>query len=339
MRTAFVSVLFLLNMAAITLVLLNRSSDKIVASYVSISVGAAAAVALAIAAFGDQGGIEQRFPISFFVDRRTGELVSISTRANFGMYDLGIWRHASGFIDPKNPLDGRPYHLALQRTLIEWMSQMYQWSWRVESVRYDSAESWRFGRIQGANDASTMIRIADLARQFTAGSPPLALSANMQMLAVPPGLFNRRGRLICKEAFEDPQHGTPAEITISNDFCRLAITTRYMGGFMGLGEYGVAAGVPEAEDRNYMRLDFEAIVKATFSSWLGGNPQMAKIRQWASGLVEMMRDQFDEQRIQQRSRDARAHPRRLPADGQPKFAAVYKLSETIVIERPVPQPK
>lgn len=334
--TVLVVLFCLMNVAAMVMVFLNRASEKVVTSYLSISLGFVAGLALAIAAFADQGKMDERFPISFFVDRRDGHLVNISTRSVL-FFDLGLsaWNHASSFLDSKNTLDLKPYHLALQRTLIEWMNHVYWRTWRVESVRYESTEFWRFGPIPGANEASTVLNVGDLSRMFPNGSPPVAEFENIKTISLPPGLLNRRAKLDCKEPRHDPAKGDVAEISISNDYCELTIKTLSMGETTGFGEYGVMAAIPEEESRNYMRLDFDAFVTVRFSPYLGGHPQMSKQKQWATSFIEMMRDQFDEQRILARSRDAIAHPKGLPPI-LPHLPAITKYSDVKTVKVPPP---
>lgn len=333
MKIAFVLGLGAFNLAAILLVFLNRSSEKILTSYLTITVGAIAAIALSIAAFAEQATINQRFPIAFFIDPADRRLIEISSRVDI-FRPSEAESHAADLSSPSDQFGVKAYHGALQRVLVEWLIRTYWHTWRIESIHYETPGDWelRTGPIEGADDNATVLSMADITRHFSS-SPPLPYADKINKIALPPGLFGRRAELEVRDLYNDAKFGETGEMSIRNDFCELRFTTRSLGYRSGLGEYGTLAGVTEDEERQFGHLLYEVIARVTFRSCLGGHPEMPKYRRWAMSLIDMMQDTFDEQRILVRSRDAANHPKFLPSKNRPHFPPVSKL------ERVKPNPK
>jgi hypothetical protein len=287
----FLLFLGLCSLAAMILVMLNRSSEKVVASYVTISVGALAGIGLAIFAFGDQTRIEERFPILFFIDPATKKSIIITSRSSMEVGFDDVLKYAAAFDTPEDSWRQRAYHFALERAIIDWMMFTYWHTWRVESVQYDlpGPKISRTGPIEGSNEEATVIKLDSIQKLFPAGSPPKGF-LHQDKIALPPGLLHRRARLTIREPFKDPAFGDTAEIVISNDFCAMSITIRSGGGVRGLGEYAVLGGLSGEEANKYAQLHYEIIVRTTFTPWLAGHPDMPKHREWARTLVSMMRD-------------------------------------------------
>lgn len=300
----FVVFLGACSLAAMVLVLLNRSAEKVVVSYVSISIGALAAIFLAVFAFGDQTKVIARFPVCFFINLVTKKAIHLTVRSEDTSHFPSVRRHAAHFQRPTDDWGQTAYHFVLQRTIVEWAMSTYWHTWRVELVEYDlpGPQSIRVGPIDDAPDPTTIIDLATIQSLFPSGSPPTPPMPSMNRLALPPGLFRRKAHLAVKEPRRDPRYGEVAEIEISNDFLTLILATRNLGGVGGLGEYALFGDVPEAEATRFGQLHYEVTVTTVFTPWLAGHPDMPKYRAWATTLIETMRRRFDEQKILQRSR-------------------------------------
>jgi hypothetical protein len=320
---AFLLFLGLCSLAAMILVILNRSSEKVVASYVTISVGALAGIGLAIFAFGDQTRIEERFPVLFFIDPATKKSIIITSRSSMEAEFDGVSKYAAAFDTPEDGWRQRAYHFALERAIVDWMMFIYWHTWRVESIQYDlpGPKISRTGPIEGSSEEATIVTLDSVQKLFSAGSPPKGFP-QQNKIALPPGLWHRRATLTIREPFKAPAFGDTAEITIRNDFCAMSIMMRSEGGIRGLGEYAVLGGLSSDEANKYAQLHYEVLVRTKFTPWLAGHPDMPKHREWARTLVSMLRDWFDEQRILEHSR---AQSRRVPLERRSRLPPIIEL--------------
>lgn len=141
MKTVFVIVFGLFNLLAACIAYENRASEKVVSAFVSISVSAVAAVCLAVFVFAEQSPIQTKFPISIFVDLRTGQpfsLIGIRSPTMADMIEATVSAiHAKHPEEFKSNKVATTYHELLQRLLLDWMSQVYFFTWQVVPISYD----------------------------------------------------------------------------------------------------------------------------------------------------------------------------------------------------------
>jgi len=197
------------------------------------------------------------------------------------------------------------------------MSSVYFFTWQIDPVTYDLpvAGLRMIGPSPpGTNSNAKYVSLGQIAHAFPADSlsrtPALAFARDK--VALPPGTELAVTAPDIKRLTD--QVGV---ISLKNGFCRITIKTERRGGMGGLGEYDVMAG-GDGQSLRQGFLMYDLSFTAEFSSWRTGDPEMPKYVQWASTMLNQMRDNFDEQTILRRSRELHSNPKHRPP---PRFTA------------------
>lgn len=96
-----------------------------------------------------------------------------------------------------------------------------------------------------------------------------------------------------------------------------------MGEFGGIGEYAVLGGFDNLFADKAHALTYELTYSTEFPQWLSGHPDLPQRKVWSETMRAMLQDNFDEQVILRRSREARLHPK-VPLGGRLSSASTAK---------------
>jgi hypothetical protein len=111
-----------------------------------------------------------------------------------------------------------------------------------------------------------------------------------------------------------PTAGNIASIEFRNHFVDLKLSTTQSGGGVGLGAYSMFDARDAFALQNlYWHVDFVLRMEATFSWILAGNPAMKAHREWATGILDLLTREFDDQSLWRRASDAYMLQQHLPA--------------------------
>ena len=127
-------------------------------------------------------------------------------------------------------------------------------------------------------------------------------------IVLPPGT---RVRIVAPH--HDSRLGEVGEISLQNRYCNIIIATRRMGSFGGIGEYAVLGGIDNLLSDKIQALTYELTYSVRFTRWLSGSPALPVQRTWAETMLAMLHDNFDEQVILRKSREAKLHPKAPPS--------------------------
>src|SRR5262249_42100240 len=87
-------------------------------------------------------------------------------------------------------------------------------------------------------------------------------------------------------------------VEIRNRFAVVTLQTTPLGWGVGLGGYEAFVDDVRAHNENqWGNVMFTVRIDASFTPWLGGNPDMRLYRRWAKQIAEGLRQDFDEREV------------------------------------------
>jgi len=282
----------LLILAAFVLVVINRDSEKIVTAAVPLAFAAFAALAL-IFAFAREQPITRVFPVSFSYQVADKLPLAIPDRPDAEQ----LW-----FVDQirqRDPkaLEEKPdtqgelvYHEFLQKALVDWIATRHSGHWRMELLTFEAGPGAgtqsRWSPMPDAKEETSRILSVDELQRIFSENRFAGVHEGSGRLALPPGTTLN---------VETPKEaGATGKIRFKNRYCEITIQTSPSMGMLGVGAYSTLLGIPVSAP-GYWTQQYIVRINATFSPWLVGNPWMAKVKQWASGIVDGLQNEFDEQ--------------------------------------------
>lgn len=301
-KTAIITAVFALaTAAAFVLVLLNRSSEKIVTAVVPIAIAGLVGIYLAVFVFGGEPSVSFVFPASYqyqMPSKMPPNLPHLLRWRRFTQVDfLPAQLHAvhpEYFTDPSDSNGIDLYHHLLQRAILDWLAIRHSSTWQVEGTEFDLpiGRIWQYGPVEDAKESSTIYAAAEILRRmkhnkFASISSPMAFQ-----LAVPPGTD-----LIIDPPHTDNKAGDISRIVLRNKFCTISLGTQGSSWMMGLGGFKELAGLSDDENRHLATATYRVRVSIEYNRFLSGSPKMTLYRTWAKGIAEGIKDQFDEQVI------------------------------------------
>jgi hypothetical protein len=284
--------------SAFWLVVLNRNSEKIVTAAVPLAFAALVALYL-IFWFAREQPMTRVFPVSFSFQVADKLPLSIPDRPTLEqLFFVDEIRQR----DPK-ALEEKPdahglliYHELLQKSLVDWIASRHFGHWRMELLRFEAGPGAgtqaQWSPTPDANkEKSKVLSVDDLQRIFSQNR-----FAGVHMgpgtLALPPGTTLN---------VETPKEiSAIGKIRFKNKHCTMTIETSPSMGQLGLGGYSRLLGIPSSTS-GYWTQQYIVRINVTFSHWFVGHPRMALIKQWASGIVDGLQNEFDEQVVWRRT--------------------------------------
>jgi len=291
--TIFMGILVLL---AFVLVVVNRNSEKIVSAAVPLAFAAFAALAL-VFAFAREEPITRVFPVNFCYQVQDKLPIVITGRPFPHILHLVDQVRQQ---DPKaldEPMDIHPgglvYHELLQKGFIEWIAMRHFANWRMELLRFESGVAQEFFQpfAEAAQESSKILSSQELQRRF-GGNRFARVHTGMGTLALPPGT-----NLTIHTPKTPDGHG---EIHLKNCFCEIKIRTSPGLSMSGIYAYSWLMGI-EPPERGYYTGQYIVRITATFSPVLVGHPRMALLKRWATGILDGLQHDFDEQVVWRRT--------------------------------------
>ncbi|HXH84404.1 MAG TPA: hypothetical protein VNN07_15980 [Candidatus Tectomicrobia bacterium] len=297
--------------ALVTLVWLNRGSEKVVSAVVSaalsVGIGSLVAVVLAIS-FSAEPSAEEVFPVSYRYDavtRMPVRLPEVYAERQFtqmlsapGQLQA---RDPRALHDASDPTGTTLYHHLLQRAIIDWLAATYRATWDVEVREFDLP----IGRQQQLRPAPP--KEAMPARLIGADEIERALAGNrFGRLATPvePQMVVPPGTALAVTA---PARRNGAvemgEIVLRNEFCRVTIRTEESTWVRSLGALALLTGPPAPEHANAGTATYIVRFRVDFNRWRGGHPRMPGYRRWAGQLGARLRASFSEEEIWRQAKE------------------------------------
>jgi hypothetical protein len=316
MKSVAVLIVFvLLTGGAFWFVWMNRASEKIVTSTLPIAVAAIVGVVLAGLVFGGDADYEAVFPVCYMLDLDSklpldsmdemnklpteNSTVFGSHRFSFGQSPVPELKKQRPdlFADKtKNDFSVNIYHHLLQRSLIDFLAMRYWGSWKAEALLFNLG-SIGFGRYGGninpdTSLGRTVLTAADLEKILKGNWFARIHRWPSLQLSLPPD---------SKIAIRVPAGGPDAtgrgEVRISNRFCTITLATEVALPIRTIGEYRIMTGLSDEQVRDLATNVYLLRAHVHYTRWLFGHPEMKAHKEWATQLVNDIRNQFDEQVI------------------------------------------
>lgn len=294
---------------------MNRASEKILMSTLPIATGAILTVFLAGWVFGGESDYDTKFPVCYMIDLESKlPLDSIEEINKFGADRSMIFRmhrfsngpSAVPLLKPrrpdlfsdttKNDFCRNIYHHLLQRSLIDFLAQLYRASWRAEPLRIavGSIRLEMYGRIpeRDAPSRQTLLKTEDIERVLAGNWFATVRVWPSEQLSLPPDTTL---------TVQVPAGGTDAlnkgEIRLRNRFCTITLSTEPAFAVRSIGEYRRMAFLSDTEASNLATNAYLLKANIHYSRLRSGHPEMKVYKDWAAQLVEQIRNEFDEEAI------------------------------------------
>jgi hypothetical protein len=285
----------LLILAAFVLVFINRDSEKIVTAAVPLAFAAFSGLAL-IFAFARQEPISRVFPVSFAFQVADKVPITIPHRpipwVQLFLIDELRQREPKALEEQPDVQGMLVYHEFLQKALVDWIASRHFKHWRMELLLFDggpgAGTEARWSGMPDAKEELTDVLSVEELQSIFSGNRFASVHSDFGTLAVPPG--TSLSVEVPKEA------GATGKILFRNRYCEITIQTSFSASTMGIRNYSRLLGLPDFTP-GYWTQGYIVRIEATFSPWLVGHPRMARIRQWATGIVNGLQNEFDEQVI------------------------------------------
>lgn len=307
MKTTIVTAIFaLLTIAAFGLVWLNRASEKILTAVIPVAAAGLIAIYLAVFVFGGEPSVSTIFPIAFqyqIASKMPANLpLTLFSRRDTMSLFLPAQLHSTHpeyFSDPADS-DGILLHRHLvQRVILDWLAFHYSNSWDIEMTQFDlpGSRSQQFAPASGTSVKTKIYGVAEIDQKLTGNRFQSVHSAMARQLSVPP-----KTELLIEVPRDSGPAGHVGRITLENPFCTLSILFQDSTWMRGLGAYKELAGLSDDENNMLATATFNVRISVEFNRLMSGNPQMPSYKRWAAGIVEGLKDQFDEQLIWSRTK-------------------------------------
>jgi hypothetical protein len=301
----FLVIMAVFTAITITMVVVNRGSERIVTTFV-LGLVATIGALMALFYYGADEPIHQAFSSAVIVhstshlpfERAIG--FSSIDSVDLMMARDEITKHP----DLRDATDSQAstlYHHLLQRAIISWLQLKYPFTWEVEFLPHTLGENKGYlfaSRAVPSKVYSPQELVLKLQGNKFGDSP--GPFGSMSGLALPPRtkleiVFPRR------EAEGLTEIGS---ILIGNSYCTLRIETRGAGGLRGVGSYGFVFGLSDIHDSGLWTNQYTIVIDATFQRFLTGSPDMPRYKKWVANVADGLRTQFDEQEMWSRFRES-----------------------------------
>ncbi len=203
---------------------------------------------------------------------------------------------------------------------------LYRGSWKARHLSFDIGSGPSGFGLFGATPeeqpgTSRVLKTDDIER---------ALSGNWfakihfwpdSQISLPPGT-----ELVVKPPTGGGDDNSTSEIVIANDFCSITLTVEFELPIRSVGEYRIMAGLSDEDVRDFATDMYVVRAQIKYSRLRSGHPEMKLYKAWAQQLVDELRNQFDEQLVWTRVKDADMRLRHYPAEDFTPHGRVPKHS-------------
>ena len=283
------------------LIFLNRASEKVVAAGIPIGVAGIIGVVLSLLVFGALPRLHTKFSTAYVFRLKSNEPSLLPYRNDFvtTIQARQFYSSHAELIgpDPNGERVSTIFHQLLQKSIIEWISQKYPTSWRMEiqPISFGGTKGYAFAPLESPSNSTT----------YSAERLRSLLGNNMfSTMPTPFGLGLPPHTTLMIESPQTPPQGREmGRIRIQNRFVTVLIETQSMQWVRGIAGYGLLAGLNDAAANELGHVVYAVEVRTNFSRWLSGNPAMPKYREWATSISDGLRQQFDEELVWQRAQE------------------------------------
>jgi hypothetical protein len=216
------------------------------------------------------------------------------------------------FPPDKNYLARNVYHHLLQKSFIEFLTMLYRASWHARALHFEigSVEFGQYGPAeQSSTVASRMMNTQDLERALGDNWFARIHRWPGPQLALPPGT-----RLTVTPPTGEGDANSTSELRIENRFCSITLSVEYVFPVRTVGEYRVMAGMSDEEVQDFGANMYVVRENVHYSRLFSGSPEMKAHQEWATQLVNEVRNQFDEQLIWARVKEQDLRSRHYPTE-------------------------
>jgi hypothetical protein len=285
------------------LVWMNRASEKVLTTVITISIGGVVSIVLSTYFFSSVPQVRSAFPVcmSYQLD---GSSIWVRpphlSAGHHAGFSFGLLRelqkqkpelfvgHAKQVGDPEII---RIYHHLLQKEIIDWIGLMFRGTWSPEILVLDtpvgtgttfgpSAKSSGESRILSTPEIENLLEgnlFAKIHNIPPAIAVPLRTTVNIK---VPGSDMGPKGKGV---------------ITFRSNMCSLSIETECNQAIVGLGSFQPMLNLSYEEAYKFTTVTYLLRIKADFCRWKSGHPDMPKYRHWINQIAEILKSNFDEQ--------------------------------------------
>jgi hypothetical protein len=299
----------ILLLCSVWLVYINRASEKIVSSTLPIAIGAILGIGISVFVFGSDPPKRVRFESTFVVDRlsTTPDKSIQGCRGGTYISDNEI-TEITKQVRLKNEGIARGIHVynhLLQWKMLTELAFAYRRSWQAD---YFASPRYRFQQIfSRPADPSITKEMVDSTKGNMFGGNNSVLEGETFQISLPP----RSSIAVSAPSIKDAWADSEGSITIEIDRVPLLgplYTVRIynrptiiLDGTQGYRRYiSSLSQNSEAQLQTYI---YEVRVETETSKWRSGSPSLAAFKGWAEQLTEVLRNDFDEQRLFDRVRN------------------------------------
>lgn len=292
-------------LAAIAWILyMNRSSEKLVGTSLSLILAASIAAILNVIVFAQGTEDTVEFPVSVRVRQDVGAPVELPYQFYTGpqMYR----RIVTTFLKttPKEALAAlkltdsqgawKFYAQALQVQVLELLQLQYGFGWKVKTFSFrlptEEHTRWQADVTAGGTKLSyEQVQSVLLRGNVLAKVDRTKLTGAME-LVLPPDVA-ASSELDFDEPRREPLR---ASILFESRMLSLRIVIEPIGQMSGLGPYNAVIGMSQDDaQREFATLMYAVKITTTTSRYYQGNPKLPALRSWARQVTELLRDSLD----------------------------------------------
>lgn len=282
------------------LVVINRESREVVSAALPVSLGAMGAILL-VFAYTRPAPISRTFPVVFVVEQASGYPVAIPDRPfpfqSLALFDSAIQANPKAFENVRFRDMGDPtYHEYLQKLIVDWIAAKHFGAWRlrIERFQYGSGSQEQWGAAPDSGNYPSKKLSKEEVERVLGKNRFASVHTAFGTLVVPPGTSITVG----------PEQGDAheAEIRFRNRLVDLRIVSRPSFSGVGMSAYTMFSGLnPGAAQQLFWSRQFIVRMSATFPRYLVGHPNMATYREWASGIIDGLAHDFDDEGLWKRT--------------------------------------
>jgi len=298
----------ILLLCGVWLVYINRASEKIVSSTLPIAIGAILGIGISVFVFGSDPPKKVRFESTFVVDHESTVPDKSVQGCRGGNYisDNEVTEIAKQ-VQLRNEEIARGIHVynhLLQWKMLTQLAFAYGSSWQAD---YFASPRYRFQQIFSRPAGPSISReMVDFTKGNMFGGTNSLSKGETFQISLPPRSSISVSAPSVKEAWADSEGSITIEIDklpLLGPLYTVRIYNRptiILGGTQGYKRYLDLSENREAQLQTYI---YEVRVETETSKWRSGSPSLAAFKGWADQLTEVLRNDFDEQRLFDRVRN------------------------------------
>lgn len=291
----------------------NRESEKIVTAVLPISVAALIGVFLAVLVFGGKPAIEEKFPVAFLYRTADRAPLAVPHRPLLNsLFEVPELQREHPALVGDNSQAGILYHHLLQKAIIDILAFRYKNNWEVEVTRFETASGQEMSFVPAAGSSGFTRLSHQQVQQLITGNRFSQSRATGLAMTLPPNT-----RMVVTVPLEGGEVRPEGEILLKNSFVTLRIKTYASWWRRGLGMYRLLTGFTEEQDREFTMAFYVVAIKAEFSRYRSGHPDMKRYKTWVEQITAELQRELDEQIVWSKTRDNYTFVKQIEQFGGP----------------------